>query len=117
MSGTFSMSQPRTAGPTYMSHSYGRSAWATVRPGITALVAACLMLSTNILSAAAESEPQPPIMHELMALSPSSFYVRWSDQLGEGPADGLRATVYQNERLVLVVNLGNQPASGSAEFD
>src|SRR3954451_16217514 len=56
-------------------------------------------------------------MHEFMALSPSAFYVRWSDHLGEGPADGLRATVYQNERLVLAVNLGNQPAAGSAEID
>src|SRR5215203_85184 len=117
MSGTFSMSQPRTAGPTRMSHSYGRSVWATVRPGVTALAAACFMLSTNILNAAAESQPEPPIMHELMALSPSSLYVRWSDQLGEGPADGLWATVYQNERLVLAINLGNQPASGSAEID
>ncbi len=56
-------------------------------------------------------------MHELVALSPSSFYVRWSDQWGEGPADGLRATVYHNERLVLAVDLGNQPAAGSAEID
>src|SRR5436190_13553646 len=100
-----------------MSHLYGRSSWATVRPGITALTAACLMLWTALRAAAAETPPQPPIMHELMALSPSAFYVRWSDRLGEGPADGLRATVYQNERLVLSVNLGNQPAAGSAEID
>jgi len=100
-----------------MSHFYGRSFWATVRPRITALAAVCLMLSTNIRSAAAESEPRPPILHEFIALSPSSFYVRRSDHLGEGPADGLWANVYQNERLALVVNLGNQPAAGSTEID
>jgi hypothetical protein len=100
-----------------MSHFYGRSFWATVRSRITALAAACLMLSTNIRGAAAESEPRPPILHELMALSPSSFYVRWSEHLGEGPTDGLWANVYQNERLTLAVNLGNQPAAGSAEIE
>src|SRR5215217_6257386 len=90
---------------------------ATVRAAVAVLMAVCLLLSTALHTAAAETEPQPPILHEFIALSPSSFYVRWSDHLGEGPADGLWANVYQNERLALVVNLGNQPAAGSDEID
>jgi hypothetical protein len=94
-----------------------RPFWATVGPAVAVLMAACLLLSTALRAAAAETEPQPPLIRELTMLSPSLFYIRWSSRSGGGPADGLWANLYQNERVVLAVNLGNQPAAGSAEID